>query len=69
MIFILIYACNNGTPDDRFLDLGRYISGVILPNIDWHIYTSSYRVAPVRLRYAREVIRRVGGYWMGRVSS
>ena len=32
-------------------------------------FESSYRVAPVRLRYAREVIRRVGGYWMGRVSS
>ena len=37
LIFILICACNNGTPDDRLLDLGGYFSGVILPNIDWHI--------------------------------
>ena len=44
MIFILIYACNNGTPDDRFLDLGGYISlaSSILPNIDWHIHHEAF---------------------------
>ena len=32
LIFLLIYACSNGTPDGKLLDLGGYFSGVICPS-------------------------------------
>jgi hypothetical protein len=42
LIFIFIYACNHGKQDGRLLDMDGYCSGIILPNIDWHIHYEAF---------------------------